>query len=650
MCKKVKAVSSDKKLEFFKNKILEQLKELKDEIPEMRWNLWVSSVEMCDDYEALREMAELDMQLDMFEYTRNEINPKLEKLNVSIQDVREGKPLNDLNKIDDEYSNKRVEGGATPSVAPASIEEYETDQILEDLDDPEVGAAMASLLLTRLASLPPEELNREELLDSVNDGRGPSLSDLDEMDDLDGFEDIDDTHDDSESEEEVPEASEEDPFADFADIETDVSRKLHNTGESDGLDSINIDDLGVDLEDEDSDSDSLDSDLDNFLGDEDSFDDEEDSLDSELEGFADDEVSDEVSDGITVDDIFGPDVSDLVPSENDGEDSDNGITVDDIFDSDMSDFISDADDGEDSDNGITVDDIFDSDMSDFISDADNNGDNQDEDGTDFDPFDNDMNDLVSDDEEDEDDTDGDEGDLDSALEGFFDDADDEEGNEEDNEDGLDNLDGLDDEDFGDISDFDPFSPDKDPASFDDLANASSILDSDNDEDFNSLLGDDDDDTDDTEDSENNLDSLDGLDDGDFGDLDDSNDEEQGQEDDFGDLSDLADSIDIEDDSDDFFSSNNNNKQSQSSQRQSQRPQQPAKREITRSTVFINGSANGQKTQDMFNKITKVGSLFSKMSKQAAKQASKTVNNGMHRINNSSMFQLDLADDDTIEGF
>ena len=84
----MKALENDKRLEYFKKHIKEKLESVKDDIPDRRYRLWIAAIDDCEDYDELREMAELDMQLDMFEYTRNEINPKLQRLNLEMDEIR----------------------------------------------------------------------------------------------------------------------------------------------------------------------------------------------------------------------------------------------------------------------------------------------------------------------------------------------------------------------------------------------------------------------------------------------------------------------------------------------------------------------------------------------------------------------------------
>ena len=127
-------MENEKKLSFFKERIKEKLEQIREDIPEIRYKLWIASVDACDDYNELREMAELDMQLDLFEYTRNEINPKLEQLNMNITELREGKTIV-VKDPENKYTNAQNIEPNTEIMGIGPVINYTTEEIINDLDD-----------------------------------------------------------------------------------------------------------------------------------------------------------------------------------------------------------------------------------------------------------------------------------------------------------------------------------------------------------------------------------------------------------------------------------------------------------------------------------------------------------------------------------
>ena len=149
-----------KRLEFFKQKIKEKLESIRGDIPEIRYKLWIESIDACNDYNDLREMAELDMQLALFDYTRNEINPKIEKLNIELERLRQS------NRIST-YSND-MRG---------------TEELVDDLDDSAVELAMSALLIQR----DEEEQIEEQYVDEVTDNPDDIINNISDKDLLDEY-------------------------------------------------------------------------------------------------------------------------------------------------------------------------------------------------------------------------------------------------------------------------------------------------------------------------------------------------------------------------------------------------------------------------------------------------------------------------------
>ena len=428
-----------KGIDFFKQKIKERLKQIKDDIPEIRYKLWIASIDACDDYNSLKEMAELDMQIEMFNYTRNEINPKIERLNLEIEKLRRANGLIESDKPGD-YSRK---------------------ELTEDFYNPEITLAMCALLAEDEKNEDDDTLYNEETCEA--------------------FSQIDTVPDDELYIEDEEENKEDDLFSDFDEFDTEVR---HINKETDSIENSDTDvDIDIasyvqydDLEDEnDSEEEDLDSELDSFISEEDSEDenDSEEDLDSELDSFISEEDSEDENDSEEDLDseldsfISEEDSEDENDSEDDGLDSELGLFIssegeseegdESSLDSELDSFISDEDIFGDSDDEDTLD----SELESSIDDSDLFGDSDDED-----KLDSELDSLV-------DDTDifgesNDEDDLDSEFDSFVGDddifgdtnEDDDLDNmlsaslseEEDNDESDSLFGGVADSDFGDLDD------------------------------------------------------------------------------------------------------------------------------------------------------------------------------------------------------
>lgn len=631
--KKVKALENDKRLEYFKKHIKEKLESVKDDIPDRRYRLWIAAIDDCEDYDELREMAELDMQLDMFEYTRNEINPKLQRLNLEMDEIRGAKTMQEPSKTTGKTLGTNEFSSLTMPDSDDE-EEYTTGEMLEDLDDPEMEAAMAAIIAARMASEPWEEANREEMLDSI-------IGDTSAEEDIEGLseEDFGDLADAGDSLE-----VDEDDF-DIDEDELDIEED--NDGE-------NTDD-NIESSEEGSDEDDGFGD---FFGDSDSDEDTENIDDDEMlngiEGFEDFEENDtdekpdepqnnshgDISDFLDFDeedgfgklkDKLGIETSEQ-SIESDEEDIDN-MSEDDLEQALLGDEEDDSD----------VDGISDDDFGDIFDDSSEDSDSTEE------INDDDFEDMFidSDDSEGEsnlfesdDDLEGEFGDLDSMFEDspdggdsdtdedsdndfndFFSDEDDSDSSDADGEDDIDNL------DLGD------FLEEDDPDIFSDNTPSQHI---DKLDDLDALFGD----------GEADSDGLDSIDESDLlgddsDDADDSEESDEESEDDlFGNIPGLDDFADdgIEDDSSSFFDAQKN-KAGKSVTTSVSTQKQPEVKKIQATNVFINGSERGQKTQDMFNSITRANKLMGTVYKKFINKATKAAKDGQKKLQKSSMFEL-----------
>lgn len=586
-------MTDNQQLEFFKQYIKERLEKIKGDIPARRYKLLLAVIDDCDDYNELREMAELDMQIDLFAYTKTEISPKLQQLNLEMNELREAKSTYPVQ-----------ESAATDS---SKALEYTTEEMLEDMDDPEIDAYMAAIMAARVASMPFEEEHRDDLLNGW-DGKEPSLDDLDTLgDEMDEFSDIG----------EVSSLSEED-FGDLDElgldnedeITEDEKLKLERQAKAkaDTADLIEDDDPfdDFDLVEKKKSTDGLD-----LLDDEDSlgnfFDQSEQegqSLDDlDLSSMTDDEDEDDgpgfIEDG-DFEEAFGDMLNEISAKnplfEETGEEDPEDLELSEILGLDREDLIADEDE-DDEDNLDNLDDL--------ISDA-----------------------FGSDDADDDDLGPGLDDDLSKAFGNFEDDDDDFEDNFRKNGLGPDME--FDPADFGDFPDAD------DLFGGDSSKNNMPIEGDEQDDDpFKSLAGIDDDlgdsfgSFDNDEDDEGEKDAFGSLNDDDFGELDGDDDEADEDE-----LSSIDNELfGIEDDSDDFFSSQ------QSSNNSNDQSRKAPEKKINTSTIFANGSKHGNETQKMFDTILKVGSLFGKAQSTITKQAKRGVQSGARTLQRSGMFSL-----------
>lgn len=76
------------RLQFFKNKILEELGKIRGDLGELRYKLYVETVNQCDDYKQLKEMAELELQLQFIEYAKGMVQEPLAERQVEINDLK----------------------------------------------------------------------------------------------------------------------------------------------------------------------------------------------------------------------------------------------------------------------------------------------------------------------------------------------------------------------------------------------------------------------------------------------------------------------------------------------------------------------------------------------------------------------------------
>lgn len=374
---------------FLKNKIKGKLSEVADQMGKYQYKLAVALVEDCNDPEELKEMAELSLQMDFFSYVKNEIDPLLQEMNMTIADVR------------------KLGVGEIPK-ANTEMFEIEPTELEESLDDEETTDAMAMMLFSRIANEAVEEKYREEILDfQLEDHPDESQIDDIQLDDeeltnlLDAEEDeIEEEHVEDDSD--IIDESELDGF--FSDLPDDeeVEQGQMSTDEIFDESGYDLDEIGEQDDDnsnadEDEDDIFADIDVDSMEFGDDIESDDFDIDESELAGFDDVDIEDESSEAdVNSEDIDPFDMSSIdsiegytdEDDETDGDESEKDLDpFDDIDENDFLDY-PDMDESSEPDNEThnNVDDDFDIDESELAGfddtdeiDADNADDTSDED-------------------------------------------------------------------------------------------------------------------------------------------------------------------------------------------------------------------------------------------------------------------------------
>lgn len=432
--------NSTQQIQFYKERIREKLLDLRDDIGEMRFKLYMAFVAECESYSELREMAEMEMQIELIEYTKTEIKQKLKDCNVCLDELRRvsdtsyntiitAKEEKTAAGTDGEYSENEDDTALYEDTRGImGIEDIPDD---EEQDD-EMSDLLAFSLAARLAKEPLEESFR--VFDDDDDTQertlDEKLSDLDNLSDeeLEGLvgDELNDEGDDGEDEDDDEE------LAEYMD---ETSPTIHNTGLLDGADDGSLDDglfssadteLEEDIDeclggdDEDLDEDDIDEDdLAECLG-EDDDDLDEDSIDEDdlAECLGEDDLeeddTDEDLDDDDLDEALGGDIDEDVEE---GSDEAWGLAGLDALDMDAAAEIFGDDDDEETDE----DDIDSLEMDDSLFGEELEDDGDTDGAVDIDSLEMDDS-LFGDDtvtEEDEDD-DEDESAFGDDLDGYFD--------------------------------------------------------------------------------------------------------------------------------------------------------------------------------------------------------------------------------------
>lgn len=294
--------ANSKKIEFFKNKIRQRLKELCPYMSDVKYRLYNSMINDCQSLDDIREMAELDMQFSMIKYVQ-ELDDKLKKSDTNIDELEAVTSQNNR-------AAKLAVIAPKKEVAVNQYDDVDLTNIVEDLDDPEIINAQADLLMARMAAeklsgytedededsedeelydemfgdeeeeedLEDEEEDEDDISeyedyiedeeDSTNNEEDSTDTDEDSTDTDEDFIDFGDSPEESDNTEEEAEETEEETddelIADMFDDEDDIpdeDEDSENDDSEDDLDNINLDDIFGDEEEEDNDFDINEEDL-----------------------------------------------------------------------------------------------------------------------------------------------------------------------------------------------------------------------------------------------------------------------------------------------------------------------------------------------------------------------------------------------------
>lgn len=365
---------NQKKLEFIRNRIKEQLKEIRLDLGERRYQLYIDFVDATDCMDELRDMADLELQIDLAKYSRN-IKEKLNAKGVTIGSIEES--LEGAKEIDyDNYNSEYTE----------DIEEETAEEL--GLTEQELATLRAIEASKRISLMGTgdSDIEFEDGIDEYFEEKEDELE-IEDIDEVEYDVDVDDG-DDVDIELDVDEGGIEEYYGDDSDDDYFEDDDDEYEDNYDDMFDIDEDDL-EEYEDED----DYDYEGDYDYEDEDDLDDEDDMLDIDEEYiFGYDDVAGEGEDDLD-DDMFDIDEEDIFDYEDDEEELD-----DDMFDIDEDDIFGYNDYGDDMDDEDTEvdDDIFDIDEEDIFGYTDEYEDTQD---VDDDMFDIDEADIFGMDEE-----------------------------------------------------------------------------------------------------------------------------------------------------------------------------------------------------------------------------------------------------------
>lgn len=176
-----KTVSAlDERIKYYRARIINRLKAYEGDIgPTFR--LYIDTVMECENLEELKEMAELDLQLDYFNYIRS-INDRLQVFGVSLDDIKRENDKN-IPKDNNEITEMLKDITDEDIAALDDSDETYSDEYMD-------GASEADALMSQLGMLDMYTSGDDESLDGI-EGLPSELED-DTTEDADDEEDDDD--------------------------------------------------------------------------------------------------------------------------------------------------------------------------------------------------------------------------------------------------------------------------------------------------------------------------------------------------------------------------------------------------------------------------------------------------------------------------
>ena len=137
-------------LDFFKNKIKSKLLELKPNMSDIKYRLYLSMIDECESFEEIRDIAELDLQFDLIKYIKD-IDSKLK---LSDTDISELEAVANRNS---RAAKLAIIKPNNESEAQSKINSIDFSDILSDLDDDELLDTISEISESRVENAPVNE-------------------------------------------------------------------------------------------------------------------------------------------------------------------------------------------------------------------------------------------------------------------------------------------------------------------------------------------------------------------------------------------------------------------------------------------------------------------------------------------------------------
>ena len=281
-------------LKYFKEKLNKQLDSVKELLGEYRYKVFSVMVNTCEDYDELKMMADIEMQLDSLEYTKKRVKDRLDKRDVSIKDIKlsTDRVQREIKKFEiiEPEEQRSVISKKFDIITPDTFQnDIESDDILEE--------AFNSVKYSATMTPVDEAKYLRELQEKMQEISNKRIADVDlDVDffgesDIDGENEDEDTDEDDDLLDEMFEADEEDVLNSIPDEEEEPIDLDPDTEDRDSIED-NLDSM---FEEETEEEMSYEDKINSVLDDESLFDDydDEDNEDDEDDEDAEEESSEE---------------------------------------------------------------------------------------------------------------------------------------------------------------------------------------------------------------------------------------------------------------------------------------------------------------------------------------------------------------------